>query len=170
MTKISAHIIRFIDFFYPLFKRIMPRQTFRYAFCGATTTVLGLAMYYISFFYISDQQNFDIGFFVLKPHNAALVFSCFVSFTLGFFFMKYVVFVESNLRGKVQLVRYLVIYCLNFCINYFLLKLLVEIIQLPAMFSEVLITFIMIVVSYLGQKYFSFRIKKGEPFEDEIGE
>ena len=65
MNKVSAHIIRFIDFFYTPFKRIMPEKTFRYAVCGAANTVLGLAMYYVCFYYFLQQQNFDIIFFIL---------------------------------------------------------------------------------------------------------
>ncbi len=107
-----------------------------------------------------QQRNLDLGFFAFKPHIAALFFSFCISFVVGFALMKYVVFVDSNLRGKIQLFRYFSVFALNLCINYIMLKLLVEVLHLPAMISQVLTTFIMIVVSYLAQRHFTFKVKK----------
>ena len=38
-----------IDFFYPLFRRIMPLQLFRYAVCGAINVCLDLTTFYIGY-------------------------------------------------------------------------------------------------------------------------
>jgi putative flippase GtrA len=160
VNKVSAHIIRFIDFFYTPFKRIMPEKTFRYAACGAANTVLGLAMYYVCFYYFLQQQNFDIVFFAFKPHIAALFFSFCISFGVGFIFMKYIVFVDSNVKGKIQLFRYFSVFAINLCINYLMLKLLVELLHWPAMFSQIITTLIVIIISYLAQTHFTFKVKK----------
>ena len=160
MNKFSSHIIRFIDFFYPPFKRLMPERTFRYAVCGASNTVLGLAMYYVCFYYFLRQQNFDMGFFAFKPHIAALFFSFCISFVVGFALMKYIVFIDSTIKGKIQLFRYFSVFVLNLCINYLMLKLLVEVLYLQAMVSQVFTTFIMIIISYLAQRHFTFKVKK----------
>ncbi len=160
MNKISSFIIRFIDFFYPPFRRLMPEQTFRYAVCGGVNTVLGLLMYYICFYYFLQQQNLEFGFFAFKPHVAALFFSFCISFIIGFISMKYVVFVDSNLRGKIQLFRYFSVFVMNLIINYLMLKLLVEVVHWQAMLSQIFTTVIVIMMGYLGQKHFSFRVKK----------
>jgi putative flippase GtrA len=138
----------------------MPEKTFRYAVCGATNTVIGLAMYYVCFYYFLQQQNFDMGFFAFKPHIAALFFSFCISFAVGFLCMKYVVFIDSTIKGRIQLFRYFSVFALNLCINYLMLKLLVEILFWPAMVSQIVTTFIMIIISYLAQKHFTFQVKK----------
>ena len=149
-----------IDLFYPPFKRLMPLQTFRYAACGGANTVLGLAVYWVSFHYIFSKENFDAGVMVFKPHNAALFLSFIVSFSVGFLLNKYVVFTTSYLRGRIQLFRYFLSFFLNLVINYFLLKLLVEVWHVEAFLAQLINTVIIVTVGYLTQKHFSFREEK----------
>ena len=149
-----------LDIFYPLFSRFMPIQTFRYAACGGINTVLGLAVYFISYEYLFARENFDFGFFAFKPHIAALFLSFCVSFVVGFVLNKFIVFTGSNLKGRIQLFRYFLSFSLNLVINYLLLKLLVEIFMWKALLSQVLTTCIIITFSYVSQKHFSFRVKK----------
>lgn len=147
-----------IDFFYPPFRRVLNRQTFRYAVCGATNTVLGLGIYILSFKVILKEENLDLGFFAFKPHIGALFISFCFSFPFGFFLLKYVVFNDSNLRGRIQLFRYFLVYLINLCLNYLLLKLLVEILHLYAVPAQMITIVIIIVSGYLFQRYFTFRI------------
>ena len=152
-------IIAFIDFFYPPFRKFMPEQTFRYAVCGGTNTVLGLAIYVVSYEYIFRKQNFDFGFFAFKPHIAALFVSFCISFIAGFLLMKYVVFVDSNIRGRIQLFRYFLSFSINLILNYLLLKLFVEILHLNVLLSQFTTTCIVVIVGYLSQRHFTFKIK-----------
>ncbi len=138
----------------------MPLQTFRYAVCGAITTVLGLTAYFIGYEFLFARENFDFGFFVFKPHIAALFLSFIVSLSVGFSFSKYIVFAGSAMRGRVQLFRYFLTAVLNLVLNFVLLKLFVEIFLWNVFVSQVLTTFVIIVISYLSQKHFSFRAKK----------
>ena len=153
-------IITFIDLFYPPFRKWMPEQTFRYAVCGGTNTVLGLLVYSICYKYILKKQNLELGFIAFKPHNAALFISFCINFIVGFLLMKFIVFVSSNLRGRIQLVRYFAAFIFNLFLNYLLLKLFVEILHMDAVLSQVITTCIIVTFSYLSQKHFSFRIKK----------
>ena len=116
-----------LDFFYPLFRRIMPLQTYRYAVCGGITTVCGLGAYFIGYQYLFAGENFDFGFFAFKPHIAALFLSFIVSCSVGFCFSKFIVFAGSDLKGRVQLFRYFLTAFVNLIVNYLLLKLLVKI-------------------------------------------
>jgi putative flippase GtrA len=154
-------IIAFIDFFYPPFRRLMPEQTFRYAVCGGANTVLGLLIYFISYQYIFEKQDFDFGFFAFKPHIAALFVSFCINFVVGFVLMKFVVFVDSNLKGRIQLFRYLLAFSFNLVLNYLLLKVFVELLHMPALLSQFITTCIVVTVSYISQKHFSFKIKTG---------
>jgi putative flippase GtrA len=138
----------------------MPLQTFRYAACGGINTVLGLVVYYVAYHYIFDKQVFDFGFFAFKPHIAAMFLSFIVSFSAGFLLNKYIVFLASNLRGRIQLFRYGLSFVVNLVINYLLLKLFVEVFLWPAMISQIINTAIVITISYLSQKHFSFGTKR----------
>ena len=152
-------IISFIDFFYPPFRKLMPEQTFRYAACGGANTVLGLALFKILLVYVFKFQNVDLGFYTLKPHNAALFISFCVNFLIGFILMKYVVFVDSNLKGRIQLFRYLLSFLLNLTLNYFILKVFVEVFGWWPFLSQCITTVIIVTISYLSQKHFTFKVK-----------
>ncbi|HPH84842.1 MAG TPA: GtrA family protein [Ferruginibacter sp.] len=154
-------LTRFLDFFYPPFSRLMPLRTFRYAACGGGNALFGLFTYYIGYHYIFNKQVFDIGFFAFKPHMAALFSSSAITFVIGFLLNKYVVFTESYLRGRIQLFRYFLSFASNLVINYFLLKLLVEMLKWNAMLSQVITICIVIGISYLTQRHYTFKIKKG---------
>ncbi len=149
-----------LDFFYPPFQKFMPLQTFRYAACGGFNTLLGLTVYFIGYHYLFARENFDFGFFAFKPHIAALFLSFCVSFLVGFFLSKYVVFIGSNLKGRIQLFRYFLSLMINLVINYLLLKLFVEIFLWDVFSSQLITTVVVITISYLSQKHFSFGVKK----------
>lgn len=155
-------IIRIIDFFYPPFRKIMPLQTFRYAACGGGNTLLGLIVYSVSYKYILKEQDLDLGFYAFKSHIAALFISFCVNFPLGFILMKYVVFNESNIRGRIQLFRYFIFFVFCLFLNYVLLKLFVEILGWYAIIAQIITTIIVVCVSYLTQKHFTFKVERKE--------
>jgi putative flippase GtrA len=150
-----------IDLFYPPFRRFMPLHTFRYAACGGGNTVLGLLIYYAGYHFLFDRTVVDLGFYAFKPHMAALFLSSAVSFVVGFILNKYVVFTGSYLRGRVQLFRYLLTFSANVILNYFLLKLLVEVFRWPVMLSQIITIAVVVTISYVLQRHFTFRGHKG---------
>jgi putative flippase GtrA len=147
----------YIDFFYPPFKKLMPLQTFRYASCGGGNTLLGLSLFYILHHFAFSNENVDAGFMVFESYSAALFISFVVTFVVGFLLNKYVVFTSSNLRGRIQLVRYFLSFFINLIINYFLLKMFVEYLNMEAFLSQVITTTIIVSISYLTQKHFTFK-------------
>ena len=150
-------VIPVIDFFYPPFRGFMNLQTFRYAACGGLNTFVGFAAWYVFFKFVLKEQNLDLGFYEFKPYSGALFMSFFIAFPFGFFLMKYVVFTDSRMRGKVQIVRYFLLYLINLFLNYVLLKLFVEILFIYPTFAQIITTSILIVFSYIFQRYFTFR-------------
>jgi putative flippase GtrA len=153
-------IVGFIDFFHPLFRRIMPLQTFRYAVCGGTNVVLDLVLFFISFHFILHKEVLDLGFIILKPYNAALVMAFFITFPTGFLMSKYIVWTESTLSGKVQLFRYFLLVMTNFFLNYVMMMFFVEILHFYPTLAKFLTIIIVVFYSYTSQKYFTFREKK----------
>jgi putative flippase GtrA len=152
-------IIAFIDLFYPPFRRMMPEQTFRYAACGGANTVLAIVVFNLAHQYIFEGENVSVGPLVIKSYNAALFLSFCISFIIGFLLMKFVVFVDSNLRGRIQLFRYLVTYFVNLVLSYLLMKFFIEFAKINAMVAQLITTVVVIAVSYLSQKHFSFKVK-----------
>ncbi len=150
--------VALIDFFYPPFRRLMPILTFRYAVCGVTNTLIALVLYFVGYHYIFDKEVFSFGFYAMKPHIAALFLSGLWSFSFGFILNKYLVFTDSNLRGRVQLFRYFLSFFFNLSLNYGLLKLLVEILNIEVFISQIVNTIIIVTVSYLMQRKFTFKV------------
>jgi putative flippase GtrA len=77
----------------------------------------------------------------------------------GFWLQKYVTFTGSTLHGARQLARYISIVAINLAINYFGLKLCVEGWGWYPTPSKMVITTMTVVISYFGNKYYSFRVK-----------
>ena len=135
----------------------MNLQTFRYAASGGGNVLLGFLVYFISFKYIFFEQEFHFGIYAFKAHVAALFVSFCVTFPIGFFMSKYVVFSDSKMKGRIQLFRYFMICMFNLVLNYILLKIFVEQLHIYAVLAQILTTAIVIVFSYLAQRHFSFR-------------
>lgn len=144
----------------------MNLQTFRYAASGGGNTLLGLIVYYVSFKYVFVEKNFDIGFFAFKGHIASLILSFTVTFPVGFFMSKYVVFSDSNMKGRIQLFRYLMICLFNLALNYLLLKILVEKLQVYPVIAQVMTIAIVVIFSYIAQRNYSFKAAAGEDTTD----
>jgi len=155
-------VLPVIDFFYPPFRKLVGLQTFRYALSGGVNTLLGFAVYFVSFRYLLKEQNLDLGFYAFKSHSAALFISFLVTFPFGFFLMKYVVFNDSNMPGRIQLFRYFMIYLFNLALNYIILKVLVEKINVHPIFAQIITTVIIVLFSYVAQRYFTFKTEGAE--------
>jgi putative flippase GtrA len=155
-------ILPVIDIFYPPFRNLMPLRTFRYAVCGSVNTILSFIVYFIAFRYLLKEKNLHFDFYVFTPHAAALFISFLFSFPFGFFLLKYIVFTDSNMRGRLQLLRYFMIYLFNLALNYILLKVLVEILHIYPVTAQIFATIIIIIFSYLAQRHFTFKIKNAE--------
>jgi putative flippase GtrA len=155
-------VLPVVDFFYTTFRKLMPLQTFRYAACGSFNLLLGLSAYFVSYTIILKGKGLDLGFYAFKSHSAALFMSACISLPVGFFLMKYVVFTDSNMRGRIQLVRYFMVYLFNLVLNYLFLKILVESVHVHPVFAQIVTTVVIVLFSYVAQRNFTFKIKQEE--------
>jgi len=153
-------ILAFIDLVYPLFKRLMPLQTFRYAACGGFNTSLDICLYIISlrFFFITDVIHpfVFLPHFNISAHIAAFLVGFSVTFPIGFYLSRYVVFQETTVRKSKQLVKYfsVVLFCL--ILNYGFLKLFVDTFRWDPIISKLITTVFVVTFSYVAQKNFTF--------------
>jgi putative flippase GtrA len=158
LKAVRELIIQCIDWFYKPFKQLIPKQTFRYAFCGGANTAFDIFLYFIFYNYILKKNDFDLGFIALKPHIAAFFMTFPITFSTGFILSKYITFTESEIRGKVQLIRYGLTVLMCIILNYIFLKIFVEVFKIYPTPSKILSTGLVVIYSYFSQKYFTFKM------------
>jgi putative flippase GtrA len=152
-------ILQVIDFFYRPFARLMPLQTFRYLACGGGNTLLDILLYYIMYNFVLHQQDVHLPSLTISSPIAALFMAMSITFPTGFLLSKYIVFSESNLRGRIQLFRYFMQVAACLLLNYLFMKLFVEYLHIYPTISKIFTTFFVVCFSYLTQKKFTFKVK-----------
>ena len=153
-------ILQILGFFYTPFSRVMPFQTFRYLACGGGNTVLDICLYYVCFHYVLHENTLHFGLFDMGAHIGALFMAMAVTFPTGFMLSKYVVFSESNIKGRVQLFRYFIMVGICIMLNYVFMKIFVEHFHFYPTVSKILTTILVVIFSYLTQKKFTFKVNK----------
>ena len=165
MRRLADIITKVIDWFYPPFRRMVPEELFRYAACGGGNMVLDWILYFLIYNFVIGHELVSFQFSVfsfqfsqaITPHIATLCIVFPITLLTGFWLNKYVTFTQSTLHGARQLVRYILIVAVNLLINYVGLKLCVEVLGWYPTPSKIVITLITVLVSFFGQKYYSFR-------------
>lgn len=171
LSKIRHIVITTIDFCHIPFRRIIPTQTFRYIACGGFNTVLGLVIYSLVFVRVLHQHDIPIG----APFNisitarvAALFIGLCINTPIGFVLSSYIVFPESQIHGRVQLFRYIMATLIFLLMAYVLTK--VFAIAIPIVRADVaniFVSMITAVLSYLSQRFFTFKIE-AQPEEETV--
>lgn len=161
-NSIRHFILQTVDLFYPPFRRFVPLQTFRYAACGGANMLLDIALFALSYNFLYKKQNVDLGFYIMSAPTASLITASFVSFFTGFYLSRYVVFPESVVRGRIQIIRYFIIVLICFFLNYIFLWFFINFLGWYPTPSKIVTTVFVVTFSYLSQTYFSFRMKKKE--------
>ena len=156
-NKIRALIIRVIDFFYIPFQKLVPKETFRYAATGGFNTILDIALYFICYNFILDKRIIDLQIVSISPHIGAFLIVFPITFFSGFLLAKYITFTSSEIRGRIQLVRYMLSVSGSIFMNYFFIKLLVEFGGLWPTLSKIITTLIVVIYSYFVQKFYTFK-------------
>jgi putative flippase GtrA len=158
--KIRTFILSVIDVFYPIFKKLMPLQTYRYAACGGGTTFLNIFLYFISYNFVLKKAVVHLSMVAISPHIAAFIIAFFITFPIGYYLNTFVVFQGSYLKKRIQLFRYFLVVCVNILLNYFFIRLFVEKFGWYPTLSAMATNGILVVFSYFSQRNFSFRKEK----------
>jgi len=160
IKNLQKNIIILIDWFYAPFRKIVSNETFRYGVTGGANSSLDIFLYFIFYNFILDKQIINLKFVAISPHIGAFLLVFPITFSTGFLLAKYITFTQSDIRGRVQLLRYAVSVAGSIILNYFLLKLFVEVAGLYATVSKILTTCVVILYSFLIQKHFTFQTGK----------
>ena len=160
MHQIAQLIKNILLFFRRVFKfTFMPEQTFLYAACGGLNLCIDLSIRFIVFHFILHNQNFVTSFYTFSPEIASFLVAFCFSFPSGFLLSKYVVWTESNLRGRKQLIRYIIVVMLCVIVNISCIKLFSQVLKFYYMPSSILAAVFVILTSYILQRFFSFKTK-----------
>lgn len=154
---IQLQIIQIIDFFYSPFRKLIPLETFRYAATGGFNTALDIFLYFICYNFILDKKIIDLQIVSISPYIAAFLIIFPITFFTGFLLAKYITFTNSDIRGRIQLVRYVLSVSGSIFLNYFFLKLLVEFGALWPTLAKIITTGIVVIYSYFVQKFYTFK-------------
>jgi putative flippase GtrA len=157
---VRSLLLSVIDAFYPIFKKVMPLQTFRYAACGGGNTALNILIYFISYNFILKKEIIHLPYIAISPHIGAFIIAFILTFPIGFYLNLFVVFEGSYLRRRTQLLRYFMVALVCILLNYVFIKFFVEQFGWYPTPSAIITTAIVTVFSYLAQRFFSFRVKK----------
>lgn len=98
------------------------------------------------------------GSFVITAAVAAYIIAFCISFPIGFVLSRHIVFPESNLHGRVQFFRYAMATATLILLTYVLIW--VFAIALPMVRADISYIFVMVitaVLSYLSQRFFTFK-------------
>lgn len=155
--KLRIYILHIVDAFYPIFSRFIPMQTFRYAACGGSNMLLDIALY--SFFYniVLQKKNVDLTFVTISPYIFSFILAFFITFPIGFYLSRYVVWQETGTKKSKQAFRYFLVVLACIVLKYTLLKLFIEYFLFWPSAANILTTIIVVSFSYLSQRHFSFR-------------
>ena len=156
---ISKVILDLIDWFYPIFKKMMPLKTFRYAACGGANTILDITLFFVSYNFLFKRESlfFPSLNLMVGAHIAAFLVSFCVTFPIGFYLSRYVVFQETSVGKREQLGKYFTVVMFCLVLNYGFLKLFVDVFKWYPTPSKILTTFFVVMFSYFSQKNFTFK-------------
>jgi putative flippase GtrA len=138
----------------------MPLQTFRYAACGGVNTLLDISLFAISYNLVLKKQNLSLGFITLSPHIASLFMALCISLPTGFYLNRYVVFQQSGLRRRSQLMRYILVTSICIVLNFIFLKIFVDSLGWYPTPAKITTTVLVVFFSYFSQTFYFFKAKE----------
>jgi putative flippase GtrA len=157
--QLVSLIHKILDFFYPLIKRFFDKTTYYYAVCGVGNLVLSWILFFIFFQYVFKKHFFHLDFinFTFSAYTLSSIACFLISFALGFVLMKYIVFTESGLKGRIQFFRYAVSAMISGMVSWGLLKIFIEVFDIFPSIANILASCLVVIVSYLLQRKFTFK-------------
>lgn len=135
-------ILKWIDFFYTPFKKYIPLHTFRYLACGGTNTMFDICLFSFSYNFILKKNDLHLGVFTLPS---------------GFYLNRYVVFQQTGLKRRAQLMRFVTVTAVCIFLNYIFLKLFFNYLGFYATPAKIITTLLVVVFSYSIQTYVFYR-------------
>jgi putative flippase GtrA len=159
LRTIRHIVLSIIDFFHRPFARWIDTQTFRYLACGGSGALLNFGVYFIAYQFIFHKADVYTPIGVISPAIAAAIVAFFISTPYGFVMSRYIVFQESNLKGRVQMFRYLMMLGICMILTYYFIRFFHNTMGIYASVANILTNVIVAFFSYTAQRFFTFKVK-----------
>jgi len=155
----SEFIRRFLDIFYPIVSRIFDKTTYYYAVVGVSNLVFSWVLFYLLYHFAFHKTNIELEsvHFTLTPYTTSAMICAVVSFIYGFVLLKFIVFTESKLQGKTQLLRYGLSALISSISSWIVLKFFVETIGFFPSIANAFASCLVAFISYILQRKFTFK-------------
>lgn len=118
----------------------------KFVIVGLINTVLGYGLFTL-FLYL--------GVFYLAAMSIAHIIATINSYILN---RKFTFRSKEKIKG--EFFRFIGVYLLMFAVNFALLYIAVDILRIRPQISQLVILVTIVIISFLGQKYFTFRLSK----------
>jgi len=142
-----------------MIRRVINNKIVRYFFSAGIATVVDVTVYFVTFNYILQKQDLPfIDPLVITAPIGSLVVSYSCGLMTNFIITKYMVFTESDLRGRHQLLRYLQVAAIILVLNYFFMKFLIHILEWYPTISRIVSALTIGMLSFLFHKFYSFKV------------
>lgn len=156
--SLAQGITRLIDKFYiKPFSRIFTPQIFRYAACGGVNMLLDVVWCFVVYHFVVAKRVIEWGGVAISPHVATLFIVFPITFLIGFWLNRNVVFLVAHYNGWWQIMRYALSVVGSLLLNYVCIKFFVELCGVWPTPAKALTTLVTVSYSYLVGRYFTFR-------------
>jgi len=151
---IRNFIQQLLNFFYPLFKRMLPFQLYAYLAVGAANTLINIGLFVLLYLALSTT------YFAVE---AATVISFAVTVISGFWLSKNFAFTDApndKKENAKQFGKYFLVAAQGQFTDYLITKGLIVLLNANPVIAYFTSTVIMLVITYFLQKYYTFRKKR----------
>ena len=141
-----------------LVKNVLQVKAFRFLISGGTATMVDVVTYFVCLHYVFNTPFTAFGLTMSIPIISLLV-SYSAGFVTNFIISKFFVFQGSDLRTRIQLLRFFMVAIAVFCMNYLILKVLLQFEIFPTI-ARLMSAAIVAFLSFLLHNSFTFKKSK----------
>ncbi|MCU7693973.1 GtrA family protein [Haoranjiania flava] len=155
-NKYTFHrlMLQMLDIFYPVFRKVMPKQVYRFLAVGGVCFLINIIVFHFSY-HLYDSGKF--GPLPAPAYIAAFFTSLSITVLVGFYLNKNYVFRGSVLEKRTQFFRFCYSTVLEAIISYYLLRFFVEGLHWHPSLALIAGVAVIQTANYFIQKHYSFK-------------
>ena len=156
-----ALLNKIVDLLYIKPLRVIPKDTFRYAFAGGLNVAYGIVQYWFIYNFVLAKNDVDLNIVVISAPIMAFLINFVITFFTGFYLVREIAFGKKHKHPKGrQFALYAGVVTINLLVNYFGLKIMVEQLYFFPSISNALIQIVTIAISFTLNKFITFKQTK----------
>lgn len=150
-----------LKWFYPLFRNLIPYEVYAYLSVGAINTALNILLFALFYQWVLPTGTINLGFLHPASYTLSLVLAFVLTVPSGYWLAKQFVFASKapSSRTPTQLLKYFLVVLQGLVSDYLVMKVLIEYGGVYPTLAKVISTFLILMLNFFLQKYFTFRTK-----------